>query len=290
LSNIYLNELDQRMMDRIKTFNKGKKRQERHEYWRIRDQRKRAKKKARQTGDWMAHKALTKKMLETQATDPQDPNFRRMYYCRYADDFLVGVVGNKEDAQAVKEWLSTYLKQDLQLEFSAEKTRITHAEKRVRFLGYDIKRGDTKRKVMVIQRQGRGVQRTCMKKLTLLIPQDKCDAFAQTYGQRQGWQGRERIHLAHLSELEILMVYNAEIRGFLGYYALADNLTSVSSSILWLTIRIQDIVQSLNSICVRSTRGVFSTSCNYSGRPYHRANCLGTGSTGCFNKNVSSLS
>ncbi|MHC4464237.1 MAG: group II intron reverse transcriptase/maturase, partial [Planctomycetota bacterium] len=105
----------------------------------------------------------------------------------------------------------------------------------MRFVGYDIKRGDSKRRVMVQRRQGRGVQRTCMQKLTLLMPQDKCDAFAKEYGQRQGWQGRDRIYLVNLSELEILMIYNAEIRGFLGYYALADNLTSIVSSILWLT-------------------------------------------------------
>ncbi len=46
-----------------------------------------------------------------------------------------------------------------------------------------------------------------------------------------------------------------------------------------LVIRIQHIVQSLDWISVRSTQGVFSTSCNYSDRPDHRANCLGTGST-----------
>lgn len=58
----------------------------------------------------------------------------------------------------------------------------------------------------------------------------------------------------------------------------------------YLGIRIQDIVQSLDLFSVRSTQGVFSTSCNYSDRPDYRANCLGTGSTGSFNKNVSSLS
>jgi group II intron reverse transcriptase/maturase len=235
LSNIYLNEFDQRMADKIQEFSKGKKRRWRREYWRICDRRKRAKKKARQTGDWTAYKALTKKMLETQATEPQDPDFKRMYFCRYADDFLIGIIGSKEDAKAVKAWLSTYLKGNLQLELSAEKTLITHAENRVRFLGYDIKRGDNKRRLKVSQKQGQGIQRTCMQKLTLLMPRDKCEAFAKEYGQRQGWQGRERIHLFHLSELEILMIYNAEIRGFLGYYALADSLTSVASSILWLT-------------------------------------------------------
>jgi group II intron reverse transcriptase/maturase len=235
LSNIYLNELDQRMADKIQEFNTGKKRRKRGEYRRICDRRRRAKMKARQTGDWTAYKALTKEMLETQASEPLDPKFRRMYYCRYADDFLVGIIGSKEEAKAVKEWLSTYLKEELQLELSAEKTLITHAENRVRFLGYDIKRGANKRKVKVSRKQNRSIQRTCMQRLTLLMPRDKCEAFAKEYGQRQGWQGRERIHLLHLSELEILMIYNAEIRGFLGYYALADNLTLVASSILWLT-------------------------------------------------------
>jgi len=235
LSNIYLNELDQCMVEKVNEFNKGKRRQWRREYWRVCDRRKRAKKKARQTGDWTAYKALTKEMLETQATEPQDPSFRRMYYCRYADDFLIGITGSKGEAQAVKVWLSAYLKEALHLELSAEKTWVTHAEKRVRFLGYDIKRGDNRRKVRVHRRHGSGVQRTCVQKLTLRMPGDKCEAFAKEYGQRQGWQGCERIHLIHLSELEILMIYNAEIRGFLGYYALADNLTLVAESILWLT-------------------------------------------------------
>jgi group II intron reverse transcriptase/maturase len=235
LSNIYLNELDQRMADKSKAFNKGKKRQTRLEYWRICDRRKRAKKKARQTGNWAEYKTLTQQMLATPSTEPQDPNFRRMYFWRYADDFLVGINGSKEEAKALKRWLTTYLKEELQLELSAEKTLITHAENRVRFLGYDIKRGDGKRRVRIHKSQGVGVQRTCQQQLQLLMPRAKCEAFAQEYGQRQGWQGRSRNKLIRLSELEILMTYNAEIRGFLNYYALADNVASLTDPILWLT-------------------------------------------------------
>jgi group II intron reverse transcriptase/maturase len=235
LSNVYLNELDQHVANKIREFNKGKHREWRREYWRVCERRQRAKKKARQTGDWTSYKALTQQMLETQATEPIDMGFRRMYYCRYADDFLVGIVGNKEDAKATKEWLSTWLREELHLELSEEKTAITHATKRVRFLGYDILRGSDKRRVRVRRKQGQGVQRTCKQKLQLLLPRDKCETFAKEYGQRQKWQGRERIHLIHLSELEILMIYNAEVRGFLGYYMLADNLNAVASSLLWLT-------------------------------------------------------
>ncbi|MBU0494685.1 MAG: group II intron reverse transcriptase/maturase [Chloroflexi bacterium] len=235
LSNAYLNELDHSIAERIRTFNKGQKRQFRREYWRIRDRRKRAKKEAQKTGDWTTYKALTQEMLATPATEPQDPHFRRMYYCRYADDFLIGIVGSKADAAAEKEWLGEYLRTELRLELAPEKTLITHVGHRVRFLGYDIQRGDVNRRVRVKRRHGSGVQRTCTQKLVLLLPRDKCTAFAQEYGQHQGWQGASRNKLIRLSELEILLTYNAEVRGFLEYYALADNLPRVASSILWLT-------------------------------------------------------
>jgi hypothetical protein len=158
-----------------------------------------------------------------------------MYYCRYSDDFLVGIIGSKEEAKHLKMELSEYLKDQLHLELSEEKTLITHAQKRVRFLGYDIKRGDGKRRLKVKINQGRGVQRTCTQKLVLQMPREKCEAFAKEYGSRPGWKGQSRKKLIHLSELEILMIYNAEVRGFLGYYSLTDNLTPIASSILWLT-------------------------------------------------------
>ena len=48
-----------------------------------------------------------------------------MHYVRYADDFLIGIVGAKHDAELVKENLSNYLNEN-DLRLSPEKTRITH--------------------------------------------------------------------------------------------------------------------------------------------------------------------
>lgn len=174
-------------------------------------------------------------MLETPASDPQDPNFRRMTYCRFADDFLVGIIGSKTDAIEFKEWLTDYLRTDLQLELSAEKTLITNARKRVRFLGYDIVRWRGERKLRYRCGNRTIVRRVGNQQLALLIPYVKCQAFGTTYGNAQNWRGQSRGNLTHLSELELLMIYNAEVRGFLGYYALADNLTDVASKVLWLT-------------------------------------------------------
>jgi group II intron reverse transcriptase/maturase len=235
LSNIYLNELDRAMSGEIERYKRGKRRSFNPVYQRIRARRARAKQEARQTGDWRAHKSLTKLMLATTATEPQDAGYRRMSYCRYADDFVIGINGSKADATAIKAWLKSYLREELQLELSEEKTLITHAEKRMRFLGYDIQRGGSKRRIRVHRRNGISVQRTCMYKLRLQVPQEKVIKFASRYGQKQGWRGESRMELIGLSELEILMIYNAEVRGFLGYYALADNLTAVGTSILWLT-------------------------------------------------------
>jgi len=235
LSNIYLNELDQIMEAKIKEFNRGKRRRRTPEYARIESKKCRVKKEAQETGDWRAYKTLTQQQLQMPATDDLDPNFRRLYYVRYADDVQIGVIGSKADAQAIKTWLKAYLAAELKLDLSDEKTRITNAKERVRFLGYDIKRWCGQKKV-TYQMQGKRVtRRTTTYKPILLMPKDKCEAFAKRYGTSQNWRGKKRTELQNLSDLEILMTYNAEIRGFTNYYALATNLTRVGHNLLRMT-------------------------------------------------------
>ena len=86
LSNIYLNKLDQMMAKEIAAFWKGKARKKNRAYNSASDRRRKAKKRARITGNWKEFKALRKEMLNIPATDPQDPTFRRLTYVRYADD------------------------------------------------------------------------------------------------------------------------------------------------------------------------------------------------------------
>ncbi len=235
LSNIYLDELDRAMAMKIAEFNQGKKRKETRAYHNLTNLIYRAKQKARKTGDWSTHKALKQKQLNMEATDPLDPGYRRLQYLRYADDFLVGIHGSKADAEAIRNWLEVFLRNELQLELSAEKTLITNAKERVRFLGYDIKRWSGNRIVRSHTRQGVKTKRTGTYQLTLLMPADKTIKFAQEYGDTTTWQGKHRSKLLNLSELEILMTYNAEVRGFLGYYSLADNLKDAARRVLWIT-------------------------------------------------------
>jgi group II intron reverse transcriptase/maturase len=235
LSNIYLDELDREMGAISTEFHQGKRRKATKEHRSLTNAIYQAKKKAKQTGNWSTYKALKQKQLKMEATDPLDPGYRRLYYVRYADDFLVGIHGSKADAQEIRRELEVFLRDELQLELSPEKTLITNAKERVRFLGYDIKRWKGTRTVRFHTRQGVKTQRTGAYHLNLLMPVDKTITFAQAYGETNRWQGKHRRQLLNLSELEILMTYNAEVRGFLGYYALADNLKDVAGKVLWIT-------------------------------------------------------
>lgn len=235
LANIYLHELDVKMAAKIAEFNRGKQRKIRLEYKRVQREKRNAKKRAQETGDWSAYKALQKQLLRTQPAEAFDPEFRRLTYVRYADDFLIGVIGSKADANAIKQELAEFLKQALQLELSEEKTLITHVTERVRFLGYDIKQWRADR-VMKHHSQAYGMRksRSVSRHLALLMPRDKVENFAQKYGSTNEWHGQHRSNLVYLSELEIMHIYNTEVRGFLNYYRIADNFTDVGSRVLWL--------------------------------------------------------
>src|SRR5260370_6839993 len=134
---MYLNELDQMMATKITEYNRGKERVLKRDYDRLRQAVRRAKHKARATGEWTRYKALKQQMLKTEAKDPLDPNYRRMYYVRYANDFLVGINGGKTESETLKLRLGDYLSSELQLELSQEKTLVTSPTERVRFLRYD---------------------------------------------------------------------------------------------------------------------------------------------------------
>lgn len=238
LANIYLHELDLMIQKKQAEFNRGKTRRIRPEYRRMQKMARKAKAQARMTGDWKSYKSLHRQQRTMDVTDPQDPDFRRLQYVRYADDFLIGINGSKADAIQLKEWLKEYLYTELGLELSAEKTLITNAKDKVRFLSYDIQRWLNAR-VLRTRNVCYGVitRRTTNFHLKLLIPRDKVQKFAREYGAAEKWQAKCRPRLLHHSELEILMIYNTEVRGFLNYYALADNLSFVAANVLWLTTK-----------------------------------------------------
>ncbi len=252
LANIYLHELDMFMAEMRAKFDKGKQRAVPPQYSRytalIQHRWKRIHRlRLTGKGDDPAVKTAFEEIAELRkkrdllpAKDPLDPNFRRLRYCRYADDFLIGIIGSKTEAREVMAEVRIFLATRLELEMSAEKSKIVKASEGGRFLGYDVKTYTAKRRLRVTTRGGRRYSaRSPADILQLQVPWEKVERFcvAKQYGDWSRLEARFRPALLNRSDAEIIMTYNAEIRGFAAYYGLAGDVKKKLNklSLIWET-------------------------------------------------------
>lgn len=167
-------------------------------------------------------------------SDPFDANYKSLQYIRYADDFIIGVIGSKEDAEAIKSDLANYLREKLKLTLSAEKTKITHTSGFARFLGYDI----TVSRSQEVKKSKKGYKsRVYSAVVKLYTPHEKYKAKLLELGAiritkdsagQEHWKAIHRGKLINRTDIEILSKYNAEVRGLANYYALACNPTALA--------------------------------------------------------------
>ena len=68
-----------------------------------------------------------------------DPNYRRLVFSRYADDFLIGIIGPKDEAKEVMNLITDFLQKTLNLQASPEKSKLSKASDGTLFLGYTVK-------------------------------------------------------------------------------------------------------------------------------------------------------
>ena len=170
------------------------------------------------------YKSKRQKLMTIPCTAQTD---KKLKYVRYADDFLIAVKGNREDCQWIKSKLAEFIGDTLKMELSEDKTLITHSSKCARFLGYDVR----VRRSGKIKRGGPGhvKMRTLNGGVELLVPlNDKIRQFVFTKGVAiQKEDGSmfpvHRKYLIGLTDLEIVSVYNAELRGICNYYGMASN-------------------------------------------------------------------
>jgi group II intron reverse transcriptase/maturase len=213
LANIYLNELDRFVgKELLPAHNQGRRRQAHPRYRTLAQQARRLRQRGRQD----EAQALSHAARQLPSQDPADPHYRRLHYVRYADDWLLGFAGPKEEAEAIKERLRDYLRDHLKLELSEAKTLITHAgDKAARFLGYDISsmHADDKRDT----RNRRSVNGH----IILRVPGEVIGSLCSRY-QRHG-QPASRPALLEDDDFTIVGRYGAELRGYVNYYLLAHN-------------------------------------------------------------------
>ena len=235
LANIYLDKLDKYVKEYIRHFDKGTKRRSGKESNDLTNERKRTVRKLRKVKDGAEKAALVARLKAIEqeraafpSGDEMDGSYRRLKYIRYADDFILGVIGSKEDALRIKEDIKSFLSESLALELSEEKTLITHTGKSAKFLGYEITvtRNNHQRRDV----QGR-LRRTYGKRVRLNVSMATLRDKLLEYGAmeiklRNGkeiWKPKCRSGLIFNDDLEILDRYNRETVGFCNYYLIANN-------------------------------------------------------------------
>lgn len=243
LSNIYLNELDT-FMDEFKVkFDKGTFRKTNPKYNRLNGNVMYLKKKLSIT--WESKTAQEKKLaiknvreilkskLSIQASDPMDSSYRRLVYVRYADDFLVGVIGSKMDAISIKSDISNFLEEKLKLKMSEEKTLITHSSNNARFLGFDI---TVDRRTNTIKNKNGANIRCFYGRVRLIMPRDKLQNKLLEYkalkinkgpNNKEVWEPIRRGYLKDKPDIDILRQYNSKIVGLYNYYRIANNASTM---------------------------------------------------------------
>lgn len=239
LSNIYLNELDTYMENYKLSFDTGKNRARNTAYRTLCQRAERFKAKHKLKWDdyneqekseiTKESNRLRAESKKVQATDPMDESYKRLQYTRYADDFLIGVIGSKQDAVQIKEDITNFLRDELKLELSQEKTLITNTKDKARFLSYDI----TVSKCDLQKKDSNGIlRRSKLHRVQLLMPTDVWRDKLLTIGALKihpngKWEPIHRRKFVNNDDLEIFSIYNAEIRGVYEYYKQAENVNNL---------------------------------------------------------------
>lgn len=216
LSNIYLSKLDTFIETTlVPAYTRGKRRKANPTYTHMTSLIRRKRKQ----GKTEEVKLLEKQRRTLPSIDPDDSSYRRLRFCRYADDFLLGFIGPKEEVEAIRQQLGVFLHDVLKLELSKTKTLITHARtEAAKFLGYEIATFQCNE----AREQSYYKRRVLNGKVELALPEQVVHEKCQRYVARN--KAMHRKELLNDTVFTIITQYQGVYRGIVEYYRMAHNL------------------------------------------------------------------
>jgi len=230
LSNIYLHELDKFVMHILKPyFDQPPTQKYTTDYNLLRSHMEVTKRRMKKLKG-IEHRQCIDELKRTRAlllkTPSKSQTDKKLAYCRYADDFIIAINGNRTDCLWVKSNLSEFIHTYLKMELSEEKTLITHSSQYARFLNYRI----CVRRNSSIKPKGVNncTRRTLMNQIDLSVPfEDRINKFILSKGiakiRGDSFVSVHRNICVVSTALEIVSMYNAELRGLCNYYGLASD-------------------------------------------------------------------
>mmetsp|Transcript_31556 Transcript_31556/g.80357 ORF Transcript_31556/g.80357 Transcript_31556/m.80357 type:complete len:763 (-) Transcript_31556:8026-10314(-) len=190
------------------------------------------------TSDPAERSELIQKLRKIPSKDPFDSDFRRLFYIRYADDFVIGITGSRKEAVEVLDQVKGFLSEELKMSLKESKTHIVHFKKQaISFLGvtmYGISRTEkpirtvkhpgwrTSIKVRVTPRVGLHAPiKTLLDKLckNKFIKSNKLGIYKPTALRR----------MVNFDHADILGYYNGVARGIMNFFSFVDNYTRIGA-------------------------------------------------------------
>jgi group II intron reverse transcriptase/maturase len=229
LANIYLHKLDIFMESMKARFDKGKivarnPIYRKHEALRY---------KALKMGNRLEARLQLKNMQKHKARLHNDPNFRRLYYVRYADDWIVSIRGSFTETKLILLQIKHFLREELRLDLSEAKTKITTPRHRpALFLGTLIKISDH----VNFTRGKHGQKLKAVSQIVMVAPLDRI--YKKLAGAKlmnlNTKKGTPRFLWYPQRKDTIVTLYNSILRGYLNYYSFANNYPRVAASLEWI--------------------------------------------------------
>lgn len=219
LANIILNEFDEYVEDVfIPKHTRGSKRKLNPEYSRL----KRLRGKAKQQGKKEEYRRTLEAMRTIPTGQTDGGEYSRLRYGRYADDFLLGFTGTKEEAEGIRQEIKEHLA-TIGLELSEEKTLITHAgTEEARFLNYHISTIWENTKLTKVNEIKK---RTVNGTIWLRVPQDVMTTWASKVLKKGTVMHRPE--LVNHSDYDIITSYEVRLQGLINDYSMANNVSDL---------------------------------------------------------------
>ena len=188
---------------------------------------------ARESGDGDAIRKAEKHRMSTGSNVRIDTKIK---YVRYADDWIIALNSTYEMAQKIKIKTRDFLKSQLDLELSEEKTKITHlASSNAKFLGTYIRRHDKMYNSSLIKKYGLKSRKIQNSRIILQAPINSLVAKLADQGYYDACLKRPTAvtKWIYMKPEEIIIRYNAVIRGYSNYYSFVDN-KRMMQQIMWI--------------------------------------------------------
>ena len=159
-----------------------------------------------------------------------DSSYKRLKYVRYADDFLIGIIGSRADCVSIRENIHDFLLNNLKLNLNLDKTKITHARNNsAHYLGTDIKITPLNKRPLRIVTRGNSTYRMKTNTRPLLMAPIKklVNKLTEKGFAKNGGIPTRSARFLHFETNQIVNHFKQIWSGLSVYYSFADNYGSL---------------------------------------------------------------